>query len=182
MLITKDEVKQLLQIASTDTTKDELIVSLIVKAQEFIVRRINSFFMPGVYAYGSTFSFDATDNSINDSESSFDVDGFAEGNDIIVLGSYQNTRVFEIKEISASKIILTDDVKVKNEASVGQDITIQRVDFSEDIKLAAADFIASKLRRSKDVKSESIGDYSATYLTDKEMLTVFSPFKKMQWT
>lgn len=181
MLLTKNEVKQHLQIAETDTSRDDLISSLIIKTQEFIVRRINNFFLPGVYAFGSNISFSSEDNSINDGDSLLDIDGLAEGNDIVVLNSYQNNRIFEIKTITSSKITLTDDVKVKQEASANQIITIQRICFDEDIKLAAVDFISSKLRKSKDVKSESLGDYSATYLTDKEMLSTFSPFKRVQW-
>src|SRR5574338_137928 len=108
-LTTKSEVKSLLQISSSDTSKDDLIDSLILKVQDFIIRRINNFFMSDVYATGSRISFTALDKSINDLDALLNVDGLAAGNDIIVLGSYQNgNKLFSIETIAAAKITVNE--------------------------------------------------------------------------
>jgi len=184
-LTTKSEVKELLQIASTDTSKDDLIDSLILKVQDFIIRRINNFFVPDVYAFGSNISFTAIDKSINDADALLDVDGLAAGNDIIILGSYQNgNKLFSISTINSSKIVVNE--VIVEEPSYNQVVYIQRVQFTEDIKMAAAEFISSRMIKNKTVSSTSLGDFSESYFAQgfgqKDMMNTFSSWKKVQWT
>lgn len=184
-LTTKSEVKELLQIASTDTSKDALIDSLILKVQDFIIRRIYNFFVPDVYAFGSRISFTALDKSINDLDSLLNVDGLAIGNDITILGSYQNgNKLFSISSITSAKIIVNE--AIVDEPSYNQGITIQRVQFTEDIKMAAAEFISNRMAKNTNVKSISLGDFSESYsdqgFGQKDMMNTFSYWKKVQWT
>lgn len=175
---TKSEVKILLQIPLTDTSKDTLIDSLIVKVQDFIVRRINSFIVPEIYVQGENISFVATSKKILDADEELDHDGLAVGNDIVVLGSYQNDKIFTIKTVSASEIEVNETVV---DEAAGNLVLIRRIQFTEDIKLAAADFISFKLNKEKIVKSRSLGDHSESFLTESEMMDVFSSFRKLKW-
>ncbi len=177
-ITTKDEVKTLLQIASTDTSKDTLIDSLIVKVQDFIVRRINNFIVPEIYIQGDNISFAASSKKILDADAELDHDGFAVGNDILVLGSYQNDKIFSIKTVASGEIEVNEVVV---DEPAGNLIFIRRVQFTEDIKIAAADFISFKLNKEKTVKSRSLGDHSETYFTQTEMLDTFASFRKLQW-
>lgn len=183
-LTTKSEVKSLLQISSSDTSKDDLIDSLILKVQDFIIRRINNFFVPDVYAFGSSISFTALDKSITDLDALLNVDGLAAGNDIIILGSYQNgNKLFSIATIAAAKITVNE--VIVDEPSYNQTITIQRVQFTEDIKMAAAEFISSRMVQNKTVSSYSLGDFSESYFAQgfgqTDMMNTFSFWKKVQW-
>lgn len=179
-LTTRSEVKVLLQIADTDTSKDDLIDSAILKVQDFIIRRINNFFVPDVYAFGAQISFASADHSINDLDLLLDVDGLAVDNDITILGSYQNgNKLFSIAQIAAGKITVNE--AVIDEPSYGQVVTIQRVQFTQDIVLAATDFIAERFNTNRSVRSHSLGDFSETFITQKDMASVFAPWKKVQW-
>ena len=162
----------------SDVSKDALIDSLIVKVQDFIVRRINNFIVPEYYFFGDNISFDSSTSIIADGDSGIDTGAFAVGNDILVLGSYQNDKVFSIKSVSESEIEVNETL---TEEAAGNLIYIRRIQFTEDIKIAAADFIASKLNKEKSLKSKSLGDHSESYFTQTEMLDVFAPFKKLQW-
>lgn len=179
-IATKEEVKVLLQIPEADTSKDILIDSLIVKVQDFIVRRINNFAVPYVYieCYGLTFT--SSDKSINSDKQNFLESGFAQGNTIQVSGSYQNNKHFSIASITENKITVNETV-VNEKSSVR--VIIQKVEFTEDIKLAVTDFIASRLNTGKvaGLKSRSLGDHSESFFTQQEMLAEFSSFRKLQW-
>ncbi|MBS4034391.1 MAG: hypothetical protein KGZ85_08010 [Ignavibacterium sp.] len=177
-ITTKEEVKELLQIPAADTSKDILIDSLIVKVQDFIIRRINNFAVPYVYAecYGLTFT--ASDKSINSNSQQFLESGLDQGNNILVSGTYQNNKLFSIATITDNKITVNETV-VNEESSLR--VIIHKVEFTEDIKLATADFIAFKMNKEKTVKSRSLGDHSESFFTQQEMLAEFSSFRKLQW-
>lgn len=177
-ITTKEEVKELLRIPEADTSKDNLIDSLIVKVQDFIIRRINNFAVPYVYVecYGLTFT--SSDKSINSDSQKFLESGLVQGNNILVSGTYQNNKLFSIASITDTKITANETV-VNEESSLR--VIIHKVEFTEDIKLAAADFIAFKMNRDKTVKSKSLGDHSESYFTHQEMLAEFSSFRKLQW-
>lgn len=177
-ITTKEEVKELLQIPAADTSKDDLIDSLIIKVQDFIVRRINNFAVPNVYieCYGLTFQ--ASDKSINTTSQDFTESGFAVGNEILVSRTYQNNKLFKIASIAANKI--TVEEAVSNEENSLR-VIIQKVEFTEDIKLSAADFIAFKMNRDKTVKSRSLGDHSESYFTPQEAMDTFSTYRKLTW-
>lgn len=177
-ITTTAEVKVLLQIPNADTSKDTLISSLIVIVQDFIVRRINNFAIPNSFIESYWPTFTASDKSINDATIDFREYGFVAGNEILVSGSYQNNKIFTIVSVAEHKIIVTETVK--DEESTTR-VIIKRIEFTDDIKLASTDFIASKMNRDKTVKSRSLGDHSESFFTPEEMLSTFDPFKKLNW-
>lgn len=176
------EVKKLLQIPTSDTTKDDAINSLILKVQTFFIKRINNCVVPNFYKEGYNISFASTDRSINDADSGLIDAGFAVNNEILIQGSFQNDKVYAIQSITEDKIIVVDDANaaIVTEES-GNRIIIHRVEFSGEIEMAAIDFIAGKLNKDRAVSSHSLGDHSETFLTNSEMMDTFSSFRKLQF-
>lgn len=181
-LTTKAEVKKLLQIPTSDTSKDDAIDSLILKVQTFFIKRINNCVVPNFYKEGYNISFDSSDRSINDSDSGLVDAGFAVNNEILIQGSFQNDKVFKIESITEGKIVVVTDANaaITTEES-GNRIIIHRVEFSGEIEMAAIDFIAERLNKSRNISSHSLGDHSETFISQKEMLNAFSSWKKVQW-
>jgi hypothetical protein len=159
-------------------TQDSLIDSLIVIVQDFIVRRINNFAMPHFYVETYSPTFTASDKSINNDTNDFTESQLIAGNEILVSGSYQNNKIFTIGSVAAHKITVSEAVVDEtNDIRV----VIQKILFTNDIKLAVADFIAMKLNKDKTVKSRSLGDHSESFFTQDEMLETFSSFRKLNW-
>lgn len=181
-LTTKTEVKKLLQIPTSDISKDDAIDSLILKVQSFFIKRINNCVVPNFYKEGYNISFDSSDRSINDADSGLIDAGFAVGNEILIQGSFQNDKVFKIETIIENKIVVVSDANavITTEES-GNRIIIHRIEFTGEIEMAAIDFIAGKLNKERSVKSRSLGDHSETFVTQSEMMDSFSSFRKLQY-
>lgn len=177
-IATTSEVKKLLQIPSSDTSKDTLIDSLIVKVQSFFLSRINNCVVPNFYHESYNISFVASDKSINDNNAGFIDAGFAVGNEILVQGTFQNDKVFTIASITESKIVVSETV-VDEDSDLRT--IIHRIVFDGEIEMAAIDFIAGKLNKERSVKSRSLGDHSETFLTNSELMDAFSSFRKLQF-
>lgn len=183
-ITTKTEVKELLQIPASDTSKDNLIDSLIVIVQDFIVRRINSFAADGFFVEGLDLVFKSSDKTITSQNQSFRLSGFRAGDEIRISKSLRNNKIFTIASITDDKITVTEDLKDEdplNDYGSYYRVIVQKVEFTDDIKLAAADFIALKLNKEKTVKSRSLGDHSESFFSQQEMLDTFSTFRKVQW-
>ncbi|MBU1095831.1 MAG: hypothetical protein KKB34_05055 [Bacteroidetes bacterium] len=174
-----DEIKELIQIPTADTSLDALITKLISIVQDFVIRRINNFAVPYVFTESYNISFVSADKSINDENSGLAQFGLAVGNDILVQGSVQNNKVFTIATISESKITVNETI-IDEEA--GTRVIIQKLEFTEDIKLAVSDYILYRLNKHRTKKSYSLGDYSESGYNNSEMLEVFSSFRKLQWS
>ena len=177
-ITTKEEVKKLLQIPASDTSKNDAIDSLIVKVQSFFVKRINNCVVPNFYYESNHISFVASDKSLNDDNAGFLDAGFAVGNEILVQRTFQNDKIFKIASITASKITVSETV-VDEDSDLR--IIIHKVVFDGEIEMAAIDFIASKLNADRSVKSRSLGDHSETFLTNSELIDAFSSFRKLQF-
>lgn len=176
-ITTLEEVKTILQIPAEETSRDGLIILLIKKVQNFVVNHINSFATKQfAECYGITFAAD--DKSINSESMDFTKYGFVSGNEVSVKGSYQNDQIFTIASVAVNKITVSEPV-VNEEDSCR--IIIQRIKFSEDISLTAAEYISMKMNKEKTVKSRSLGDFSESYFSQSEMLEVFSSYRKVQW-
>ncbi len=177
-ITTKEEVKKLLQIPTSDTSKDDAIDSLIVKVQSFFIKRINNCVVPNFYLESNNISFVASDKSINDDNAGFLDAGFAIGNEILVQGTFQNDKVFTIASITESKIVVSETIVDEN-----SDLRtiIHRIVFDGEIEMAAVDFIAGKLNKERSVKSRSLGDHSETFITNAELMDAFSSFRKLQY-
>ncbi|PKM75034.1 MAG: hypothetical protein CVU92_03410 [Firmicutes bacterium HGW-Firmicutes-17] len=178
-IASKDEIKELNQIPSTDTSMDVLITKLISIVQDFVVRRINSFAVPYVYTESYNISFVSADKSINDENNGLAQFGLTIGNDILVQGSVQNNKLFTVASVSEAKITVNENV-IDEEA--GTRVIIQKIEFTEDIKLAVSDYILYRLNKHRIKKSYSLGDYSESGYNNSEMLEVFSSFRKLQWS
>ena len=162
----------------SDTSKDSLIDMMIVFVQDFVVRRINNFAVPHFYVETYSPTFAASDKSINNDTNDFTESQLIAGNEILVSGSYQNNKIFTIVSVAAHKITVSEAViDETNDIRV----VIQKILFTNDIKLAVADFIAMKLNKDKTVKSRSLGDHSESFFTQDEMLETFSSFRKLNW-
>lgn len=177
-ITTTENVKKHLQIPATDSTKDALIDSLIVKVQSFFIKRINNCVVPNFFHESNNISFVSSDKSINDDNAGFIDAGFAVDNEILVQGTFQNDGVFTIDSITASKIVVKETV-IDEDSDLRT--IIHRIVFDGEIEMAAIDFIASKIDKIKNVKSFSLGDYSQTNLTNSEMMQTFSSFRKLQF-
>lgn len=177
-ITTKEEVKKLLQIPTSDTSKDDAIDSLIVKVQSFFIKRINNCVVPNFYHESNNISFATSDKSINDDNAGFIDAGFAVDNEILVQGTFQNDGVYTIESITASKIVVKENV-VDEDSDLRT--IIHRIVFDGEVEMAAIDFIASKLNKERSVKSRSLGDHSETFLTNSELMDAFSSFRKLQF-
>lgn len=177
-ITTTEEVKKLLQIPTSDSTKDALINSLIVKVQSFFIKRINNCVVPNFYHESNNISFATSDKSINDDNAGFIDAGFAVDNEILVQGTFQNDGVYTIESITASKIVVKENV-VDEDSDLRT--IIHRIVFDGEVEMAAIDFIASKLNKERSVKSRSLGDHSETFLTNSELMDAFSSFRKLQF-
>lgn len=183
-ITTKDEVKELLQIPSADTSKDNLITKLVTIVQDFIVRRINNFAVAGFFVEGYDLVFKSSDKTINSQNQSFKFSGFRQGDEIQISKSLRNNKIFTISAVADDKITVSEDLKDEdplNDYGGYYRVIIQKIEFTEDIKLAAADFIAMKMNKEKTVKSRSLGDHSESFFNQQEMLETFSSFRKVQW-
>jgi len=177
-ITTITEVKKLLQIPISDTSKDDAINSLILKVQTFFINRINNCVVPNFYYESYNISFVASDKSINDDNEGFLDAGFVVGNEILVQGTFQNDKVFTISTITASKIVVTETV-VDEDSDLRT--IIHRIVFGGEIEMAAIDFIAGKLNKERTVKNRSLGDHSETFITNTELMEAFSSFRKLQY-
>jgi len=169
MIVNLDEVKQLLNLSLTETSKDDVIESLIKPVQDFIVSYCNNSFENQEDYVAGLFQFvNSTDKIICPGES-FSSVGFAKGMDVLVSGSINNDGIYEIKSISTGEIIvdLEDDEKIYDE-NAGRYITISRVKFPKALKRTAAKLISLDMNKSigQGLKSESLGDYSASFGSD----------------
>lgn len=170
MIISLTETKTLLQI--TSSAYDSLINMLIPIVESTIVDYCNNEFvdvynaingiLPTVYAYLSTTSFAASDNSINDSSEDFTTKNFKANDSIRVYNSLHNDKSFTISSVAAHKIILNSIDTVKDE-SAGNTIVFCRLAYPLALKFTASQMIKWGLQKQGILfKSEKIDDYSYT--------------------
>lgn len=182
-LITVSEVKTFLEI--TDPAHDNLLQALVTSVNDFIIRRINNYAVPGFYQAGYNVVFDKAAKTITLDDPAitygFVYQGFADGNSILIKGSHQNDGIYTIASLTESQITIEEDT-LTNETNINRTV-IQRVKFTEDVKLAASEYIASKMdiNKTRGISSYSLGDYSETRKMQSEMQDIFRPYKKMQW-
>ncbi len=180
-IITASEVKTLLQIPPSDTSKDTLIDMLIPLVQDKIVSRLNnSFSVVDCRVVGSTLAFvSGTPAKITDSSSSFLTTGFFTGCEVLVSGSLSNDGYYVAGTVLAGEIDLATDETLVNESS-GREFTITRVQWPTAIKLEVAFLINYySTRQGKLVNTESLpGGYSTTYKSDLEVWSVLNKYRK----
>lgn len=165
MIVTKTEVKAILNIPVADTSKDTQIDLFIPFVQQDIIDKTNNNFLNKNVSVSSTgFSFVKTTNDINLADTSIDLtDSFQIGMDIFINGSIYNDFHFEILKVAAQKLELNDLITVINE-DAGSGITITYAVFPKPLKMTASFMIQYRIKNtSMDIKSEKIGKYQITY-------------------
>ena len=175
MLMTTAEVKSILRI--TDTTHDTDIEFFLPYVAKDIIENCNNGFQDG-YIYrksSSALEFVRGDSdtydSITDTEAEFVKHGFRDGMDIVVEGGYSNVGLYSIDSASTGKLLLDEYEVLENQdqddtAHVIGTIKISRVKWPDALKLPAAKMVWYLIKQAKvdDVKSESLDDYSITYV------------------
>ena len=179
-IITQAEVKTLLQISVT--TYDTLISTLIPIVQDKINNYCgNSFVKTDIYVAADTMAFvSGTPATITDSDSGFVTGGFTNSIDISVVGSKQNDGVYAVDTTVAGTLTLATGETLVTEAA-GNDIVITRVIFPKGIKTDVADYIGYLMITSHGVSSESLGDYSVTYKSEKDILKRFNIYRAVNF-
>ena len=156
MIITTAEVKALLQI--TDTSQDTLIDTLIPIVQDQIVQYCHNSFTKKNYGIkGAVFVYGAPDTITAD----FTDIPFIAG-DIYVVNSDNNDGYYTIDTKSDTTLTLSSSNTLSNETST--DAVISPVVWPEGIKLSAANMIGFNLEKLGWIGSESMGEYSVSYV------------------
>jgi hypothetical protein len=167
MIISRNEVKTLLQI--TDATKDDLIDALIPILQDDILAYLNNNFKVPLYRENISISFDEATNEIRDSENGFTEAKFSDAIHVIVEGSKRNDGIYYVNTVTAGVLTIGSGKAVVDEAA-GEYICVTKIMFPDALKLAVSRMIAGAVEKASmnGIKSESIGDYSITYLADSD--------------
>jgi hypothetical protein len=168
-VVTKDEVKTYLQISSTDY--DSLIDTYIPIVQEDLCEITNNdFLLRDIWNVGSDFVFAHSTSSadtITDGSSGFTPDSrpdFTANFDIVVHGSGYNDGKYQLDNVTASVLTLTTTEELVAEDD-DEAVTISQVHWPKAVKPVAAQMVWHRIDQIKQgsEKSESLGDYSASY-------------------
>lgn len=167
ILTDKTEVKKLIQISDSNTSKDDLIDALIPIIQSDIINLTNNHFKDQDNYYENTsISFNKTDKKILDSDSYFLTSGFAGGMDIYVEGSLNNDGFYKITAATAGELTVSylADQSMYAE-SAGEFVRITRVLFPYGLKMIAAMMIKQRMDKQavSNVQSERLGDHSISF-------------------
>ena len=177
-IITLDEVKDILSIDGDSYDND--IDRLIPYVQDDVCEYCNNYFQDQ-YVYRDSPSYisfvrGTTGDSgdvIKDADSLFLEKGFLSDMDITVEGGYSNAGIHhvtsaaagQLKLDSTGELISQDPADTLDNNWIG-DIKISRVKWPRAIKLPVAQMIHYLIEhpRPSDIKSETIDDYSVTYV------------------
>jgi hypothetical protein len=163
-ICTQAEVKELLQI--TATTWDTMITNLLpVIAKQITAYCKNTFVSDKVKLTSLDLVFAATAKTITGDTS---LDNFTTGyfyaDDVILIeGSIRNDGVYELQTVLNNVLTLKSTDTIKDEAVSDFIVSIQRIDYPGDLKLAFADIVKSFIDVNRGVQHFSLADYSVTY-------------------
>lgn len=161
MILTRDEVKNLLNIS--DTSKDNLIDLNIPIVEEAIRQYCRNDFCVRLFdsIISSAFTFSASSNSINLSNiSSYSL----KNNDMIVIyGSLSNDGIYTIETVNADSLTIYDLYSIEDEDE-NNVVTLHKIRFPLDIKLTAAKMVNYNISSFKTgITEEKIDDYSVKF-------------------
>jgi hypothetical protein len=176
-LMTTAEVKQILRI--TETTYDSDIEAFLPMVEDDLLSELRETFRDG-YVYRESLSDlefvvgdSDTNDHITDDESKFVERGFTSGMDIVVEGGHSNAGLYHLEGATAGALTMSDygEFVAQDQDDTSDDhnigmIRISRIKWPKALKPIAAQMIWWRIRNAKpdDVKSESIDDYSVTYV------------------
>jgi hypothetical protein len=175
-LMTTAEVKAILRL--TDSTYDGDIETFLPYVEDDIIEYLNNAFQDG-YVYRESagalaFAPDtSTGDYITDEESKFGERGFTADMDIVIEGGWSNVGLYHVAAATDSQLTLSekgeliaqDQNDTTDDHNIGS-VRISRVKWPNAIKLAAAKMVWHLIDEPTpgDVQSESLGDYSVTYV------------------
>lgn len=165
MIITRTEVKSLLQITNTDN--DSFIDLNLPIIEQVICDYCNTDFIDKQFDYFSsnTITFIASDNSIN--LSGIENKKLVANDSIRVYKSLRNNQSFTISSVDTGKIIV-DSLDTIIDEDENEGVYITKINYPKPLKLTASkmlNFLIADLDEDKTpgAKSEKIDDYSVTY-------------------
>ncbi len=182
MILTVDEVKQMLGIPTATETDNAQILALLPVVQDNVFDYMNNLFLNDeVYISSSAISFAAPASGVNSlitgTGETFITEGFFAGAVFVVAGSLINDAIYEIFSLTETIITLPANTIIKTEA-VGETVLIQRMDIPEGVKLAMAKMIGDDLKKSMSAgsvaESEKVGDYSVKFSTSTGKLASYT--------
>ncbi|MBI1939174.1 MAG: phage head-tail connector protein [Ignavibacteriales bacterium] len=191
MAITKlEEIKHILGIEDTDTSKDNLINSLVGPSEEFVFMHTNNsfeIFEQDFYIEANKISFKKAEKKINNPDGGFVANGLKTGTSIRVSGSFLNDGAYRTKEVTETDIELESDQDIEDEAADSNCfIRITMMRLPKGVKVFIAKFIQhlfSNNKSSEGIASESFGGYSVSYITEDKipdtLLAILQPYRRL---
>jgi hypothetical protein len=165
MIVDLTTVKAFLQI--TDNSKDTLINMLIPSVQQEIFYTVKNYFKTDVSYTSNTFSFIASNNTINDSLSKFIDNNILAGTHIIE-NSQNNDGVVTITSSTIGIVQVSENLVNESEGNL---ITITRLNVPKDLEILACRMIGYTLANTYNIKSESLSKYSVEYFVNDKMIS-----------
>lgn len=154
-VITVSEVNSILGF--TGSAENSFIATYIPYVENDLVQICNNdFFDGGIYQSG-TYDFDASAGTItSEGGNSFASDGFVDGDQILIRGSYRNNGIYDISTVSTSVLTVTKNVSsaetVVAELS-GASIIISLITWPTRAKLAAAKMLQYRMTNKNAMQS-----------------------------
>ena len=187
MIATLNEIKQIINISTADTSKDTLLKLFMQICEEEIHDICKNDFIRNLdlaeekYYGSNTISFENSSNKILDSENSLD-DAFIAGNTVKVFNSLENDGIYLIDEVAGdgSYITIDSDYGSLTDEDAGQNIGIYKLWYPKPLKFAIANMInyrlsSDSLKKAKGIESEKIDDYSVKFSSGSENLNFGYP-------
>lgn len=183
-IITLPEVRGLLSIPNSDTSRDGLIATLIPLVQERVMKYCNnSFDFYNIQSYDSSFTFDSSANTITDSNSNFVVNNWKADLEFRIAGSLYNDGIYTVKTVTAGVLTTKEDIVDESPSDTPDDDTIyillQAIKFPTAVKIPVSIYIDWLSRNNHHVLlSERAGDWSGQYKTEAQVLSQFNAWRK----
>lgn len=170
MIITKDQVKDILRI--TDSDLDDEISLYIPYVQDDLCAYLSNYFESGLITYqASTIAFVKGDpDTITDSDSKFVLEGFAAGDDVAIEYAYDNTGLHSLSTVAAGTLTLTSSNNLVSMSPsdtnhpIGS-VKISRVNWPQELRLVAAKMVYFLIDnpRPDDVQAETQDGVTLSY-------------------
>lgn len=147
------EVKNVLGIATSDTTKDSRITALIPWVIEFACKTLRTRFPGDIEVSGDGISFTASTKKIADTDAGFE--DIIPGIEIYVSGTLLNDGFYTVSAATSSEITVSETLK---DEVAGRTVTITNVVFSQALKLTLSKIIGFFLQNDPvGYSSQTIG-------------------------
>lgn len=200
MIATLSEIKTIIGISQSDTSKDSDIKTFMQIIEEeihdicknnFVRDRdlINEKYFPS----SINISFEASSYKILDSDNGL-YDAFISGNSIKVFGSLENDGIYLVDTIAVdgSYLTINSDYGSLTDESAGEAISLYKLWYPKPLKFAIAHMINYRLSpdsllKSKGIESEKVDDYNVKFETGKgsklngyssDIMKMLQPYRK----